>query len=101
MRNEDDFAALPGDFEDGRRQAFDPRDVGNLAGGHRHVEVNAHEHALTIDVGVIETAEGVHVRARWLRLVQVSQACPSPPRYRPCDWRSPTRYRTTTSPAPV
>ena len=29
-------------------------DVGNLAAGHRHVEVDAKEHALSFDVGVVE-----------------------------------------------
>ena len=48
---------LPADLGDGRRDALDAGRVGDLAVLHRHVEIDAHEHALARDVGVIEGAE--------------------------------------------
>src|SRR5208282_272653 len=63
MRQQDDFAALVGKLDDGRDDFLDAGCVGDLAVGHRHVEVDAHQHALTFDVGVIEAAEGGHQHA--------------------------------------
>ena len=57
MREQDDLAALVGDFGDGRRDALDAGRVGDLAVLHRHVEVDAQQHALALDVGLIEGAE--------------------------------------------
>ena len=54
---QDDLAALVGDFRDGRRDALDARGVGDLAVLHRHVEIDAHEHALAGQVGRVEGAE--------------------------------------------
>ena len=57
MRKQDHLAALAGDLLDGRRDALDARRVGDLAVLHRHVEIDAHEHALAGDVSLIERAE--------------------------------------------
>ena len=53
----DDLAALVGDFGDGRRIALDARHVGDVAVLHRHVEVDAQQHALARDIGLVEGAE--------------------------------------------
>ncbi len=50
MREQDDLAALVGDLGDGRRRALDAGGVGDLAVLHRHVEVDAHQHALALHV---------------------------------------------------
>ena len=57
MREQDHLAALAGDFGDGRRDALEPRRVGDLAVFHRHVEIDAHENALSLHIGLIESAE--------------------------------------------
>ena len=57
MREQDHLAALVGDLGDGRRDALDAGGVGDLAVLHRHVEIDAQEHALALHVGVIEGAE--------------------------------------------
>ena len=98
MRQQDHLAALVGDLGDGRRDSLDAGRVRDLAVLHRHVEIDAHQHALALEVGVIEGAEALHDALR-LRAtaIGVRSACPSPPRCRPCGWRSPTRCRTRTS----
>ena len=48
MREQDHLAALVGDLGDGRRDALDAGSVGDLAVLHRHVEVDAHQHALAL-----------------------------------------------------
>src|ERR1700733_13117647 len=60
MRKQDRLAALAGDFQNSRRDFLDARGVRNLAVVHRHVEVDADQHALTLDVGLVETAKGIH-----------------------------------------
>src|SRR5262245_56228358 len=57
MREQDLLAALFGDLADGGRDALDARQVGRLAFFHGHVEVDADEHALAPDVGLIEGAK--------------------------------------------
>ncbi len=57
MREQDDLAALAGDFGDGRRDALQPRGVGDAAIFHGHVEVDAQQHAFALYVDVIEGAE--------------------------------------------
>ena len=57
MREQDDLAALVGNFGDGRRDALEPRRVGDAAVFHGHVEVDAQQHALALHVDVIEGAE--------------------------------------------
>jgi hypothetical protein len=57
MREQDHLAALVGDFLDGLRHALDARDVGDPAVLHRHVEIDAHEHALAGKIGGIEGSE--------------------------------------------
>src|SRR5208282_5271412 len=54
------LGALVGQLGDGRGDFGDAGCVRNLAVGHRHVEVDAHEHAFTFDFGVVEAAEGLH-----------------------------------------
>ena len=61
MGEQDRLAALAGDLADGRRDGADARVVGDLAVGHRHVEVDADEDALALEVaGVVEGAECGH-----------------------------------------
>ena len=43
--------------------ALDARRIGDLAVLHRHVEVDAQQHALAVDVRVVEGAERGHDRA--------------------------------------
>jgi hypothetical protein len=57
MREQDHLAALVGDLGDGRRDALEPGRVGDAAVLHRHVEVDAQQHALALHVDVIEGAE--------------------------------------------
>ena len=57
MREQDDLAALVGNFGDGRRDALEPGRVGDAAVFHGHVEVDAQQHALALHVDVIEGAE--------------------------------------------
>ena len=54
MREQNDLAALAGELGNGRGDLFDAGCVGDLAVGHRHVEVDAHQHAFSFDVGVVE-----------------------------------------------
>ena len=57
MREQDDLAALVGNFGDRRCDALEPGRVGDAAILHRHVEVDAQQHALALYVDVIEGAE--------------------------------------------
>ena len=57
MRQQDHLAALAGDLEHGRRDFLDAGGVGDLAVLHRHVEIDAHEHAPALHVGVVEAAK--------------------------------------------
>src|SRR5262245_33158928 len=112
MGEQDHPAALVRDLPDGRSDALDAGRISDLAVLDRHVEIDAHEHALPPDIGLIEGAEHVSSPSvRWCdtELPQrnyrsssgkIRSACPSPPRYRPSGWRSPIRCRTTTSRAP-
>ena len=59
MRQQDHLAALVRDFRDRRRHALQPRGVGDAALLHGDVEIDAQQHALSLDVDVIESAEGV------------------------------------------
>ena len=62
MREQDDLAALVGDLGDGRDHALHAGCVGHLAVCHRHTEVDAHEHAFVLHVGLVERAERGHAR---------------------------------------
>ena len=63
MREQDDLGALVGELQDGRRDALDAGRVGDLAVGDRHVEVDADQHALALDVAdVVERLESGHRR---------------------------------------
>ena len=57
MREQNDLAAAVGNFKDGRRVALNAGNVRDLAVLHRHVEIDAHEYALALYVGVVERAE--------------------------------------------
>ncbi len=46
MGQQDDLRALVGEFEDGRRNTLDARRIRHLAVADRHVEIDAHQHAL-------------------------------------------------------
>ena len=76
MREQDDLAALVGDFPDRRRRALDARRVREFAVVHRHVEIDAHEHALALHVGVVEAAERSHLGAK--RIAAATMAAPAP-----------------------
>ena len=55
------LAPLPDEFEDGRGDALDAGGVGDLAVGHRHVEVDADQHPLAADVADgVECPEAGH-----------------------------------------
>ncbi len=60
MRQQNHLAALVGDLGDRRRHAFDAGCVGDDAVFHRHVEIGAHQHALSLHVGVVEGAKRAH-----------------------------------------
>ena len=57
MREQNDLAALVRDLRDRRRDALDARRIGHAAVLRRNVEIDAQQHALAGDVGVIERAE--------------------------------------------
>ena len=57
MREQDHLGALVGDLGDGVRHALDAGAVGDHAVLHRHVEIGAHQHALSLHVDVVEGAE--------------------------------------------
>ena len=57
MREKNDLAAFVRDFRDGRRDALDARRIGHAAAFRRNVEIDAQQHALAGDIGVIERAE--------------------------------------------
>ncbi len=75
MGEEDDFGALAGQFEYRRRHALDTGRVGNLAVFDRHIEVDAHEHALAGDVG--EIVEGFEGCRREYPILFVPQSAPT------------------------
>ena len=60
MGQQDHLPALVGDLVDGRQDALDAGRIGDPAVLHRHVEIDAHEDALSLDVGLVEGAEGCH-----------------------------------------
>ena len=68
MREQDDLAAFVGDFGDGRLDALDAGRVRHRAVFHRHVEINAQQDALVLDVGVVEGTESRHGRLNSLNL---------------------------------
>ncbi len=77
MREQDDLAALVGDFADRRQHALDARGVADLAVLHGHVEIDAQQHAFAFDVRVVESAELAHGRAPWrdgVRFVEAASA---------------------------
>src|SRR5271168_4295601 len=78
MRQQDHPAALAGDLDDGWRDFLDAGRIRNLAVVHWHVKVDAHEHAFSFDVGVVETAKGLHENAlmRGLRCEQNQASLP-------------------------
>src|SRR5450432_3389520 len=63
MRQQYYLAALVGNLGDGGRYTFEPGRVADAAVLHRHVEIDAQQHALALHVDVIEGAEFVHVSA--------------------------------------
>ncbi len=60
MREQHDLAALAGDLADRRQHALDARRIGHAAVLHRHVEVDAHQHALAARIEAVEGAEALH-----------------------------------------
>ncbi len=63
MREQDDLAALAGNFGDGGRDALEPRGVGDAAILHGNIEIDAQQHALALHVDVIEGAEVRHLHS--------------------------------------
>ena len=62
MRKQDRLAALVRDLADRRDGRADARVVGHAPVLHRHVEIDAHQHALVLYVGLVEGAEVGHSR---------------------------------------
>jgi hypothetical protein len=60
VRQQNDLAPFVGDLLDGRRDALDAGCVGDLAVLHRHVEIDAQQHALVSHVNAIESAKRGH-----------------------------------------
>jgi hypothetical protein len=60
MSQQDYAAALPGDLKDRRRNGADAGVVGNSGASHWHIQVDADQHTLTVDVNVVKGAEGGH-----------------------------------------
>ena len=60
MRQQDHFRALAGNLPDRRQDAVDARRVGDAAIFHRDVEVDAQQHALAGEIGLIEGLESSH-----------------------------------------
>src|SRR5262245_58854427 len=60
MRKEDYLAALVGDLRNGRDNALNAGRVGNATALHRHVEIDAQQHALVGDVSLIESTKAGH-----------------------------------------
>ena len=60
MREQDHLGALVGDLGDRVRHALDAGGVGDHAVLHRHVEIDAHQHAFALHVDVVEGAERAH-----------------------------------------
>ena len=86
------LAALLRQFADGRHDARDSGRIGDGAVHHRHVEIDAHQ-----TPSCRRPARSSSVRTSGAVAPPVIRAlCPSPRRYRPCGWRSPTRCRTRT-----
>ncbi len=67
MRQEDRAAASVGDLAQARQHPGDAGVVEHGAVGHRHVEVDAQQHALAADVDVVERAEAGRRGRRRLR----------------------------------
>ncbi len=64
MGEQDDAAALVGDFLDGRLGGADAGVVGDLAVGHRDIEIDADKDALALEVRkIVERAETASVGA--------------------------------------
>src|SRR5262249_44676903 len=78
MGEQDHLTALVGNLADGRSHALDAGHVGDFAVLDRHIEIDAHEHALAAHVSLIERVE--HVSAHCSR---VRSAYPSQPRLQP------------------
>jgi hypothetical protein len=68
MGEQDHLAALVGNLPDGRSHPLDAGRVRDLSVLHRHVEIDAHEHALASHVGLIERVE--HIRVWTHSLIQ-------------------------------
>jgi hypothetical protein len=60
MREQDHLGALVGDLGNRARHALDAGGIGDDAVLHRHVEVDAHQDAFALHVGMIESAERAH-----------------------------------------
>ncbi len=81
MRQQDHLGALVGDLGDGGRHALDARCVADDAVLNRDVQVDAHQHALSLHVDVVKGAERAHGLAQ---TGSVRSTCPSPRRCPPC-----------------
>src|SRR5258707_9885594 len=79
LRQQDHFAALAGYFDDGRRYPFQPGGVGDAAVLHRHIEIDAHQHALALHVDVIEGAELLRHFELLSRALRSAKRCAAEP----------------------
>ncbi len=73
MGEQNDLCAFPGKFGNGRNDALDTGQVCDFAIRHRHVEVNADQYALGLDVGIVESAETHDLSPRTVFRVLVEQ----------------------------
>src|SRR5665811_2525486 len=71
MGHEDDFGTPLLELRDRGKHALDTRVVGNLAVFDRHVEVGAHEHALTLHIEIVDGLDGGKVD--FLSLIHISE----------------------------
>src|SRR5215207_1589483 len=110
MGQEDDLAALVGGLLDGRDHALEAGPVGDAPVLHRHVEVDADENALALEIGAVERADAhpgrrpkryfcatsTKTAVRSAITIAVSQSEFRPGRLRTRRPSSSTRSRTTT-----
>ena len=64
MRQKDHLPAFVGNLVERRQHALDAGRIGDPAVFHRNVEIDANEHALSLDVGLVQRAESFHLRPR-------------------------------------
>ena len=96
MREQQDLGTLFGEFEDGRLDRLDARNVGGRTILHRQVEIDAYQRDLAGDVTeIVQGLEAAHWSGRPLAELGVRGTSPSRRRCRSCGSRSPIHCRTS------